>query len=181
MTDEPEITEDATEDKEFWELMGIEGDDSEGDVVQEQQDEEIAEEDKLVKKLSAKMDGMQKKFEASILRERVKSFESSSNELEQDLFRTIASDVKDVEGFDKAMKLVKERAAKMQAEADKYKEQLERQAEEEVANAWGTGPVGTPTPRNVNEDERKKRIEAGDNKAALAALLENDPFIGNVI
>jgi hypothetical protein len=182
MSDEYDETQEdgeGEESKSIWDMMSIEDPGpAPGDDEQDEQDEEIAKEDKMAKKLSAKMDGMQKKFEATMVRERVNAFQKDASDLEKDLFKTIAADVKDLETLDKALALVHERGSRMQAEADKYKAALEEQAQAQVAQAWGTGPVGTPTPRtDTEEKDRMAKIAAGDTHVGLAAILEGDPML----
>lgn len=172
--------EETEESQSIWDMLNI--DDPGPEPYEEEQvaaDAEVAKDDKMVKKLTAKMDSMQKKFESTMMKERIGKFQDGADDLEKSLFKTIAADVKDMETLDKAMELVQARAKTMREEAEKYKAQLEKQAEEQVAKAWGTSPTGTPTPRT--EDEEKKiaeRIAAGDTKAAFMALMEGDTLMG---
>jgi hypothetical protein len=170
--------EEQEEEKSIWELLNLEEPEEEYEDEQEEQDEKIAQESKLEKKLSAKMDNMQKKFENTMLRERISKFQDTADDLEKDLFKTIASDVKNLEDFDKAQHLVHERALMLQKEADKYRAQMEEQAANQAANAWGTGPVGTPQKREKNDsEEMAKKIAAGDTHAAFAALMSDDSLM----
>jgi hypothetical protein len=179
MTDETDDiqTETTDEDDALYELLGIERPDKgeEFEELEEEQDEASAKTDKIEKKLSAKMDDMQKKFESTLLREKVGKFQESADDLEKDLFRTVASDVKDMESFDKAMTAVNSHAKKMREDAEKYKAQLEKQAEEQVSRAWGTGPMGTPTPRTPDyEKDLLERVRAGDDGAAFELIIGDD-------
>lgn len=178
-TQDMEQQEQGTEEQEksIWELLDIEEPEGEEyEEEQEEQDEEIAKEDKLTKKLSAKMDNMQKKFEQTILRERISKFEESADDLEKDMFKTIASDVKSPEDFDKAIGVVKKQADILRNQAAEYKQKLEQQAEKETAAAWGTGPLGgNPQKRTPDyEEQLMERINRGDDKAAFEAIVGNE-------
>jgi hypothetical protein len=175
---------DADEGQSLWEILNREnsGDSDQYEDEQEEQDEEIAKEDKLEKKFSAKMDNMQKKFEQTMLRERIAKFEVDADELTLDMFKTVASDVKSLEDFDKALNVVNKQAAELRKKAAEYQERLEAEAQDRTAKAWGTGPLGTPTKRGADEEEdRKKRIEKGDTQAGLSALLEGDSMVSGII
>lgn len=182
-------TEEQEQTESLWEILqreqaAEESDDDETpyQAEQEEQDEEAAKQDKLTKKLSAKMDNMQRKFEQTMLRERIAKFEDSADELTLDMFKTVASDVKSLEDFDKALSVVNKQAAQLRKQAEEYKAKLEQQAAQETAAAWGTGPIGTPNKRTVDEVEaRQKKIASGDTNAALAALLEGDSMVGNIL
>lgn len=173
-----EETEETEEETDIWKLLDLEDPGDEPyEAEQTEADEEVAKEDKMVKKLSSKLDNMQKKFETTMMHERISKFQDSSDDLERDLFKTIASDVKDMETLDKAMALVKSRAAKLREEADKYRQSLEKKAEEQVASAWGTGPIGTPARRSdTDAKDLETKIAEGDVKAAFQALYEDDPI-----
>jgi len=183
MAEDIDVNEDAEqEDKgqSIWDMLDL---DDPGDEPfageQEDQDEQDEKEDKLARKLSAKMDNMSKKFEQTMLRERAKQFTDAATDLEKDLFKTIAADVKNLADFDRATTLVHERSIKMQAEADKYREQMEQQAAQQAARAWGSGPVGTPVKRTPDYEEKQmEKIAAGDVKALFESLVGDDaPFM----
>lgn len=175
--------EEQEEEKSIWELLEMD-DSSKEDYEEEQEemDEQIAKEDKLEKKLSAKMENMQKKFESTLLRERISKFENEADELTLDMFKTVASDVKSLEDFDKAMNVVKKQADQLRKTAEEYKAKLEQEAAQQTAAAWGTGPLGTPVKRGDDEVKKQREaIEKGDTHAALSALLEGDPMVGGVL
>lgn len=178
MAEEYDNNEQEIEDeemKDIWSLLNVDNSDDEYEDMQADADEEVAKEDKMVKKLSSKMDNMQKKFEATMMRERINAFEKDANDIEKGLFKTVAADVKDMASLDKALGLVRERAGQMQAEADKYRAQLEEQAQQQVAKAWGTGPVGTPTPKTKDYmDEQMKKVASGDIRAAFDVVIGDD-------
>jgi hypothetical protein len=173
-----EVEENLEDDVDLYDLLKIKKPESEDDGYNDLEDEqevELAKQDKMEKKLSAKMDDMQKKFENTLVRERVSKFQETADDLQKDLFKTIAGDVKDVESLDKALKLVDDRSKKMRADAEKYRAQLEKQAEAEVSAAWGTGPMGTPTPHTADyEEELYKRVRAGDDQAAFELIIGDD-------
>lgn len=187
MTDELDIegTEEENEEDSptIWEMLKL---DDPGDEPyaeeEEEQDEADEKTDKLTRKLASKMDNMSKKFEHTMLRERTKAYTEHATELELDLFKTIAADVKNLEDFDKATTLVKDRAVKMQSEADKYQAQMEASVAAATAAAWGSGPIGTPVPKgDAALKERDERIAKGDTQAALSALLDGDKMVDGII
>lgn len=178
---EEENDEDSSQT--IWEMLKL---DDPGDepYTEEEEDQDAVDEktDKLTRKLASKMDNMSKKFENTMLRERTKAYTEHATELEMDLFKTIASDVKNLEDFDKATALVKARAVKMQAEADRYTAEMEASVAAATAAAWGSGPSGTPTPKgDADLKERADKIANGDTQAALSALLDGDKMVGGIV
>jgi hypothetical protein len=176
MTDEIENAE-VEEDLDLYDLLGLVPPEEDPEVLEmeAEQDEALAKADKIEKKLSAKMTDMQRTFDANILKERIKNFQNGATSLEKDLFKTIAADVKKPADLDKALGIVKQQAAELQAQTDAYKAQMEQVAAAEAARAWGTGPIGTPTPRSRDaEEEELKKIAAGDTTALLSSLLGDD-------
>ena len=180
MSDEQNIqVEEEIED--LWQMLGIEdpeAEDSHGGAVEEAE-AEAEREDQLERKLTSKMSDMQKKFDQTILREKVSKFQDNADPLEKDLFKAIAADVKDPATFDRAVGIIKRQATAMKEEANKYREQTKEEADaqerQNAARAWGTGPVGTPTPRSKDyEEELLKRIYDGDPAAALEGIVGDD-------
>jgi hypothetical protein len=163
----------------LWELMEM--DEPEDEPYSEEQDdadEQIAKDDKLDKKLSAKFDAREKKFETIMLKDQVGKYQAQASELEQSLFKAVASDVKTLADFDKTVKAVAIRAQKMEAAAAAYQVQMEAQAAQQVANAWGSGPLGTPQPKTQDyEADLMKKIEGGDIKALYADLVSDAPWM----
>ena len=175
MSDEDDIQQEAEEEKSIWEILEMDDPNESYEELQDDEDEELAKVSKMEKKLSAKGDEMVRKLERTILRERIVSFEKGADDMQKDLFKAIAGEVKDVESFDKAMKLVNERSQKLKDEEERYKKQLEEQAAQQVARAWGTGPQGTPTPRTKDEEEAVlKKIAEGDTHALFEDLMTNN-------
>lgn len=181
MSDEQNIEEqeeqfDDEEEKSLYEALGLDKEDEdEYSELAEEEDRKQAKEDKLEKKLSAKVENLQKKFETTLLRERINKFEETSDEVEKDLFRTVAVDIKTLEDFDKAVNVVKKQAASLRKTVEDYKKKLEEKAEEEVSNAWGVGPVGTPQKKTPDEEEEMmKKIYEGDEHAAFLAIVGDD-------
>jgi len=180
----PETEEEPESEQSIWEMLNLDDpDDEEPHAEEEEEQEKIdAKTAKLAKKLTSKMDDMSKKFETTMLRERVKAYTEHASGMEQDFFKIVAADVKSIEDFDKATALVKVQAEKMQVEADKYKAQMEANAEAATAAAWGSGPVGTPAPKgDAALKERTEKIAKGDTHAALSALLEGDKMTEGII
>ena len=177
-TENIEVEENLEDDADLYDLLNIKKPDSDEEGyadLEEEQEVEVAKQDKMEKKLSAKIDDMQKKFEATIVRERVSKFQEMADDLQKDLFKTIAGDVKDVESLDRAFKLVEDRSNKMREDEKLHRAQLEKKAEDEVGRAWGTGPMGTPTPHTADyEEELMKRVRAGDEKAAFELIIGDD-------
>ena len=172
----PEV-EETDDDKSIWEILGVSDPDEEEPFQAEAEAEEVkaVEEDKLAKKLAGRVDNLEKKFKQNVLKERTEKFLSGADDLETDLFKAIAGDVKDPETLDRATKLVKERAANLRSQAAKYEEEMKAKAEESAQRAWGAAPVGVAAARTESsEEEQQKRIAAGDTAAGLAALLGGD-------
>jgi hypothetical protein len=184
MADETNNEQDEQQQEEssqsLWEMFQAsqgEEDEQQGDDEQEEQDEEIAKQDKLERKLSGKMDNLQKKFEQTMLRERISKFEGEADELTLEMFKSVASDVKSLEDFDKAVAVVNSQAKKLEETAAKYRAQYEQQAAAETARAWGTGPLGGPVPKDRDKDYEEKlmeRVAKGDTKAIAEALIGDD-------
>jgi hypothetical protein len=177
MTEELEQNEEQEEQsgQSIWEMLELD-EPGAGEDEQDEQDEEVSKANKLEKKMSAKMENMQKKFENTMLRERIKTFEAEADELDVDMFRTVASDVKSLEDFDRAMTLVQKQSAQLRETAEKYRERMESEAAQATARAWGTGPVGTPQARRTPdyEEESFKKIAAGDVDELYRSLVEDD-------
>lgn len=172
---------DETQDEQgtgLWDMLKLEdpGDPpDEYEDLERDADEDVAKADKMEKKLSAKMDDMQKKFERTIIRERIGKFEESASDLQKDLFKAIAVEVSDVESLDKAMNLVNERARKFQEEEERHKQMIDEQYKQQAAQNWGMGPMGTPTPRTKDEEEKLlEKISSGDSHALFQDLMEDN-------
>lgn len=182
MSDEETITQEETqeEEKSIWELLDMD-DPNEEKYTEEEDDAEVAaaKADKMERKLSAKMDDMQKKFERTIIRERISKFEETADDLTKDLFKTVASEVKDVESLDKALTLVNDRREKLKKEEEEYKKEMAAKYEQEAAKNWGMGPMGTPTPRSKDEEkEVLEKIAQGDTHALFEDLMvDNWPVV----
>jgi hypothetical protein len=166
-------------DTSIWDLLEMDDPNQQSEepyeAEEEEADVETAKIDKMDRKLSAKMDDMQKKFERTIIRDRVSKFEETADDLQKDLFKTIASEVKDVESLDKAMGLVSKRYQEMKKEEDEYKQRMSQKYEEEAAKNWGMGPMGTPTPRTKDEEEKVlEKIATGDTHALFENLMEGN-------
>lgn len=158
----------------LWDMLKIDDPGAEPyEELQDEQDQQAAEEDKVAKKLSAKMDKMESKFQQTMMQERVKAFQKDSSDVARGLFKTVASEVKDLETLDKAIELVREREAKLLEETEKYKAKLEAEAAQRVASAWGTSPTGAPRQKD-DEEERMKKIATGDTHAMLMDLLDGN-------
>lgn len=169
-----ETTEDEDTSQSLWEMLKIDDPGEEPyEELQEEQDKQVAADDKVAKKLAAKMDKMESKFQQTMMQERIKAFQKDASEVAQGLFKTVAGDVKDLETLDKAIELVRQREAKLVEETEKYKAKLEEDAARRVASAWGTSPTGAPRQRD-DEEERMKKIAAGDTHALLMDLLEGN-------
>jgi len=176
--DNIDVGEDESEDEDtggsLWDMLKIEDPGAEPyEELQEEQDDDIAKEDKTLKKLSGKMDKMESKFQQTMMQERVKAFQKDASDVAKGLFKTVASDVKDLETLDTVIDLVRDREEKLVADAKKYQERLEQEAEARVTKAWGTSPGGAPRQKD-DEAERMKKIAAGDTHALLMDLLDGN-------
>ena len=175
---EQDIIEDEDDDEteSVWDMLKMDDPGDEYEDEQDDADEEDAATAKMNKKLSSKIDKMDKKFETQMLRERTKSFEAGASELQIDLFKAVAGDIKTVADFDKAVALVVARSGKMEAAAEQYRLQMEQGAAQQVANAWGTGPMGVPQAKKAPdaEEESFKKIAAGDVNELYNSLVGDD-------
>ena len=176
MADEEQIEDQNTEeDDDFWSSLGLDNpdDDDSHDDEQSDEDEAIDKIDKTMKKYTSKMEERMKEFDKKLLRERVKKFQESADPVEVDFFKAVASEIASPEEFDKAVALAQKHAKQIKSTAEEYKTKYEEQAKEEAARAWGTGPIGSPTPKPQNyEEERSKKIAKGDTSALTDYLLE---------
>lgn len=172
MADE-EIVE-TTDTDSIWEKLGVKDPDEEYAEEEEVAEVEAEKEDKLAKKLSSRVDNLEKKFRQDRLAQAKDKFLEIADPLEKDLFKAISGDVKDPEALDHAIELVKARAAEMK----KTVEDAEAAAKAQVERAWGVVNPGQAA--KPSEDEEKKmaeRIAAGDTKAAFQALVGDDPML----
>lgn len=172
----------ADEDESVWDMLGLSDPDAEQndeyEELQDEMDEDISKEEKFSKKISAKFDDMQKKFDNTMLKMNTQKFLESASEMEVDLFKTVAGDVKDPETLDHVIKMVREKAKGLEEATKKYEEELAKQAESRVQTAWGL-PIGVAkTSETGEEDDTMERVARGDSKAALHALFHDDPKLG---
>jgi len=153
---------------------------SEEEPVYEAEAEEAAveaeKEDKMLKKISAKVDDLDKKFREEKLQQEKARFldDASIDELEKDLFRGVEGMVRDPESLARAIELSKKLADKQRAKMEEY----EAGAKAQVEKSWGVvnpGRMAQPT-----DDEAKKisdAIAAGDTVAGLHAIMGDDPML----
>ena len=177
--DDVETTEEAEETTDsIWAKLGITDPDDDHDAESDEAEASAEKEDKLDRKLSSRVDDLEKKFRQGKLQEAKTKFLADADPLEADLFKAIVGDVKDPETLDHGITLVRERSAAMKATMEK----AEEEAREQVAKSWGVANPGrTPQP---TDDEKKKLEEAiakGDTRAGLAAIMSDDPFIGGAL
>lgn len=159
----------------LWDMLKIDDPGAEPyEELQDDADEQQAKDDKVTQKLAAKMDKMESKFQQTMMQERIKAFQKDSSDVAVGLFKTVASEVKDLETLDKALELVRDREAKLTEEAEKYRLRLEQEAQRKVESAWGTGPIATAPRTHDEEEERMKKIAAGDSHALLEDLMEGN-------
>jgi cysteinyl-tRNA synthetase len=166
-----EETRDETVDTDtIWQRLGVTDPDEEFVEEEEAAEEEAVKEDKLDKKLSSRVDNLEKKFRQERLAQAKEKFLESADPLEKDLFKAISGDVKDPEALDHAIELVKARAEKMKETEAAAKEQLER--------SWGVANPGHAAKPSEDEEKRlAERIASGDTKAGFAALIGDDPML----
>ncbi len=181
-----EITPPVDEEQSIWEVLGIEepADDEEDESYQEEEEEAAVEaerEDKLSKKLTARVDNLQKKFDTTMVQNAKDKFLANSSPLEKDLFKTVSADIKDMETLARMAQMVKDKAKSMGAEMERYEQEAKLDAAAKARVAWGvTGnPVGVIAPA-VSDEEKAlaERIAKGDSGAAMRALFGDDPKLG---
>lgn len=174
------------QEESIWSVLGIEEpeDDAEEYEAEEEEAEEVAEkEDKLAKKLSARVDNLQKKFDTTMVQSAKEKFLSSANELEKDLFKTVSADIKDMESLARMATMVREKSKTMQKEIEKYDQEAKVDAAAKARVAWGVSgsPVGVVAPVPTDEEkEIAERIAKGDSKAALKSMFGNDSILGGL-
>jgi hypothetical protein len=173
MEDE-ETREETTDTDSIWAKLGITDPDEEFEEEEAVAEVEAEKEDKLAKKLSSRVDNLEKKFRQDRLAQAKDKFLETADPLERDLFKAISGDVKDPEALDHAIGLVKERATQMKATI----EETEKAARAQVERSWGVANPGQAA--QPSEDEQKKQAEAiakGDTTAAFRALMGDDPML----
>lgn len=179
------MTEEAAQQVEeqeesIWDVLGIAEPEDDGEEYESEEEEAevVAEkEDKLTRKLTARVDNLQKKFESTTVQNAKDKFLASANELERDLFKTVSADIKDMESLARMATMVREKSKTMQKEIERYDQEAKLDAAAKARVAWGvTGsPVGTVAPVPTDEEaEVAKKIAGGDTQAALAALMHGD-------
>jgi hypothetical protein len=174
MAEDIETTEGEETSDSIWAKLGITDPDEQFEAEGEEAEAEAEKEDKVAKKLTSRVDDLEKKFRMGKLQEAKDKFRETADPLEADLFKAIVSDAKDPESLDHAITLVKEKAAQMKETMEK----AEAEAREQVAKSWGVanpGQMAQPT-----DDEQKAQAEAiakGDTRAGFAALMEDESIL----
>lgn len=167
------------DERTVWEKLGIpnpdeleENDEERYDDLETEQDEEAVEEDQITKKLTTRVDDLQKKFDQQMLAQRKKEFMEAADPMEAELFKAVAGDVKDMETLDKTMAVVLKRAEEMRAKIAA----MENEAQEKVAKAWGVRPgrASAVVPEADEWEEMRARARSGDDRAAFE-LFKNAP------
>jgi len=186
------VTEEAAqpveeqEEESIWKVLGIEepeDDAGEYEAEEEEAEVEAEKEDKLAKKLSARVDNLQKKFDTTTLQNAKEKFIASSNELEKDLFKTVSADIKDMESLARVAGMVRDKSKVMQSEIEKYQQEAKVDAAAKARVAWGVSgsPVGVVAPAPSDEEKLlAERIAKGDSKAALQSMFGNDSILGGL-
>jgi len=185
MTEEVAQPEEETEES-IWDVLGIAEPEDDGEEYEaEEEDAEVVaeKEDKLAKKLSARVDNLQKKFDTTMVQSAKEKFLASANELEKDLFKTVSADIKDMESLARMATMVREKSKIMQKEIEKYDQEAKVDAAAKARVAWGVSgsPVGVVAPAPSDEEkELAERIAKGDSKAALKSMFGDDSILGGL-
>lgn len=156
----------------IWERLGIpnpdeeqeEPEDEEFEDIADEEEEEAAEENAIARKLGARVDDLEKKFEIKQVEQRKKDFLAEADEIAAELFKAVASEIKDVATLDKTMAAVLKRAEALRAK----QEELEEEAKSRVQKAYGVRP-GNASASVPTEDEweaKRARARSGDKHAA---------------
>lgn len=180
MSDESTQPVEETEEESIWSVLGIEEPEDDGNEfeAEEEEAEEVAvKEDKLAKKLTARVDNLQKKFDSTTLQNAKDKFLASADELEKDLFKTVSSDIKGMGDLARMATMVREKSKVMRAQMEQYEQEAKLDAAAKARVAWGVSgsPVGTVAPAPTDEEKIiAERIAKGDTQAALAALMHGD-------
>jgi hypothetical protein len=158
----------------IWAKLGITDPDEQYAEEETEAEAEAEKEDKLAKKLTSRIDNLEKKFRQDRLQQAQAKFLEGCDPLERDLFKTIAGDVKDPETLDHAITLVKARSDEMR----KRIEDAEKEARDQVQRSWGVANPGRAA--QPSEDEAKRQSEAiagGDTRAGFAAIMDGDSIM----
>jgi len=157
----------------LWEKLGLpnpdEEENEEYEELQEEAEEEAAADDKISRKLSARQDDLERKFEQQALEQRKRDFLDGADETEAELFKAVSGEVKDIATLDKTMAMV----LKKSAELKEKEAALEEAAREKVARAYGVKP-GKASSAVPEEDEWEKmrgQARAGDSRAAFRLFM----------
>jgi hypothetical protein len=160
----------------IWAKLGI-TDPEEEYVAEEATAEADAEkEDKILKKLSARVDNLDKKYLEDKLQQDKDRFLSDpeTDELERELFKGVIGLARDPETLAHAIELTKKLAAEERDKMAKYEEEARAQVE----RSWGvTNPGRALQPTDDEAKAQRDAIAQGDTKAGFAALISDDSFL----
>jgi len=182
----------AEDDRSIWEILGVtppgEDDEDEEPFVAEAEEAEAAAEkqDKLSRKLTARVDDLQKKFDATQLAGAKEKFMAAASPLEQDLFKAVAADVRDMEALARVAEMVKGKAKSMEAQLSEYEEERKVEAAAQAHRAWGLGgsPIGGSPAPSAPQNEVKELLEKGDiaaaSRASMKVMFEGDRMLGGM-
>jgi len=126
-------------------------------------------------RVEERVDALEKKYEQDALQSAINRFKEHADEVELEIFEAARKDepLKSLTDFEAAAEVAKRRASALR----ETEERLAKEAEERVAKAWGSGPVGAKAAPADAEKEVMERISQGDTHALLESLLANDmPF-----
>jgi hypothetical protein len=125
-------------------------------------------------RVEERVEALEKKYEQDVLQTAIKGFKEHADEDEIALFEAARKDdaIKNLSDFQERVSVAKREAANVR----EAKEKLMKEAEEQAAQAWGTGPVGRTSAPADAEKELMERINAGDTRALAEALATDLPF-----
>jgi hypothetical protein len=172
MADEIETDETEESSESIWAKLGVTDPDEKFEAEEEEAEEEAVKEDKVAKKMTSRMDDLEKKYNQGTIKSTTDKFLAEATDLEKELFEVAAGEVKgDPERLIHVIKLAKENAAKAQ-------ERIDAAEKEQVKRAWGgAAPGSSSSTSNPDEEEvlRQKMLHGGpeSSKAALKLWLKD--------
>jgi hypothetical protein len=157
-------------------LNELDADEQVAAAATEAEEKADAEDAKPPKKsrVEERVDALERKYEQDALQTAINRFKEHADDVEMEIFEAARKDapLKTIADFESAADIAKRRAASLH----EVEEKLEKEAEEKVAKAWSTGPLGKSSAPD-HDKEMMEAVESGDMRAAFASIVGDDtPF-----
>lgn len=185
MADE-ETAPESEDERNIWQILGVEepAEDEEEPYAAEAEavEKEAEQEDKLLRKVDKRVNDLQKKFEATQLTAAKDRFMAAASPLEQELFKAVASDVKDMSELARVAEVVQNRAKIVQKQVEEYEQEAKVEAAAKAHLAWGVqgAPIGGAPSQTDEDKDLMERVRKGDSKAGMKAMFGDDSMIGGL-